>query len=698
MTSRRSSSRTETPEPLHAGPADDPDEYELYVQFPPAEGSQGKVYLARHKVARRWHACALKVRHRFPDESNEVAETAVRQWINQSVDAAECEHPGLVPVLDAFVGPSPHPRGEQPRGEDLYFVTKWQDGLVLHDWRHSRRSWLGAALDRLGLAGTARNLRALLHPPARMLLRPIVQVAGGLDCLHEHGLVHGDVKPSNIIVHRNRGVLVDYGSLLRIDRRPIAGTVDYAAPPEYRGQAAGDLFSLGCVAFFLLSGQSPTVNGAPRSGPDVAGMLGALERNPLVREIPEVRLLMREALQPSGRTLAPGAVGQWASALHLAAAGRAAPLERLRARWSFWYLRTLVSRLVGALPRGLPLPPRSVWITVVALAVAAWGALVAGVERFALAAGAASLLLWWLLRGPRSRLVLAVGALVLIALVGSVLRVASWVDDAPPPVAPDGGQVVDPPRGDGTDTPFQSGATDLPGPVLLSDAALDGRGESEFRELPSESDGLTIGVERYAYTGTAEGITVSVELTASNEGTADVSMATRGDPPAFVLLVSGSVPEPWYQAEVSGAMLGFRVTGAGLLSSPIERADVLAVPPALGSQGLPYGANPVERWETAWNGSPLVAGSRRGGREGTDDRLTFSVPAPDEGTIRLVGIAYLGRDGDARVFAASDRWGNEGDPYTYQVPGDAVHEDDLRPDECVGDPVSGNPYRPVVPC
>src|SRR5947199_4003642 len=111
----------------------------------------------------------------------------------------------------------------------------------------------------------------LLRDRGRLDVEQAVEVVGqacrGLDYAHRNGVVHRDVKPGNLLVSEAEVVkLADFGIARATDQSSITqvgsvlGTAAYLAPEQARGEEAGpraDIYSLGVVAYQLLSGRLP---------------------------------------------------------------------------------------------------------------------------------------------------------------------------------------------------------------------------------------------------------------------------------------------------------------------------------------------------------------------------------------------------------------------------------------------------------
>lgn len=163
------------------------------------------------------------------------------------------------------------------------------------------------------------------------LRRVLPSLLDALAFLHAHGVVHCDLKPSNVLVARDGTVkLLDFGVLAELSSSThdaaVAGTPAYLAPERIRGEPATpatDLYALGCTIFEVLTGRPPfvgttsTVLAAHASeppprvldlAPDIPEDLDALCRALMAKEPserPTISALRREgpALSPLARTL-----------------------------------------------------------------------------------------------------------------------------------------------------------------------------------------------------------------------------------------------------------------------------------------------------------------------------------------------------------------------------------------------------------
>lgn len=118
---------------------------------------------------------------------------------------------------------------------------------------------------RLVSGGTLAELIAGGTLTAGRTLHVVRQVADALDFAHGAGVVHGDVKPRNVLVDEGDvAYLADFGLATAVSQVASApaspGTIDYSAPERLRGEPptpSADLYALACVLFECLTGVAP---------------------------------------------------------------------------------------------------------------------------------------------------------------------------------------------------------------------------------------------------------------------------------------------------------------------------------------------------------------------------------------------------------------------------------------------------------
>jgi len=197
------------------------------------QGGMGVVYRARHGLLRRETAIKLLP----PEELGEEGEARFEREVRAT---AALSHPNTVTIFDY---------GQTPDGQ-LYYAMELLDGATL-----TRVVELCGPL-----------------PPGRVA-RILAQAADALTEAHEVDFVHRDIKPDNVLLTRQGGVLdfvklVDFG-LVKEQRAPedsavtakntILGTPLYMAPELIRADleldGRADLYALGAVGYYLLTGE-----------------------------------------------------------------------------------------------------------------------------------------------------------------------------------------------------------------------------------------------------------------------------------------------------------------------------------------------------------------------------------------------------------------------------------------------------------
>lgn len=154
-------------------------------------------------------------------------------------------------------------------------------------------------------AGAAWLAMECLHG-ARAALTPSTfrQLLLALAHLHANGIVHGDVKPANLLAARDgSAVLADFGIACKTGQGGARGTPRYMAPEQWRGQSLdgrADLFAAGAVLFELVAG-----------GPVFAGTPFEVMQQILRGAVPATGTpydaLLRRALAPAARERFPSA-------------------------------------------------------------------------------------------------------------------------------------------------------------------------------------------------------------------------------------------------------------------------------------------------------------------------------------------------------------------------------------------------------
>src|SRR4051812_4269268 len=207
-------------------------DYELLEEI--GRGGQGVVFRARQKSLNR--VVALKV----ISLGQWASRAHLRRFRLEAEAAAKLEHPGIVPI---------HEVGE--RDGSCYFSMKFVEGGQLDEV--VRREPM----------------------PIRRAVEFIAKVVRIVHYAHEHGILHRDIKPGNILLDaKGEPHLTDFGLARLVESESsvtqtldVLGTPSYMAPEQAVGNNAAvssvtDVYGLGAVLYQLITGQPPFAGGA----------------------------------------------------------------------------------------------------------------------------------------------------------------------------------------------------------------------------------------------------------------------------------------------------------------------------------------------------------------------------------------------------------------------------------------------------
>ncbi|PYL73699.1 MAG: hypothetical protein DMF22_00855, partial [Verrucomicrobia bacterium] len=206
-------------------------DYELLEEI--GRGGQGVVYRARQKSLNRTVALKLIGLGKWSSTPH------LKRFRHEAEAAASLEHPQIVPIYEI---------GE--RDGSCYFSMKFVEGGRLDEVAQTEPM-------------SARRAAELL-----------VKIARTVQFAHEHGILHRDIKPGNILLDKNgEPHLTDFGLARLIEQEStitnsfdVLGTPSYMAPEQAAGHtkeltAAADVYSLGAVFYQMLTGEPPFAGG-----------------------------------------------------------------------------------------------------------------------------------------------------------------------------------------------------------------------------------------------------------------------------------------------------------------------------------------------------------------------------------------------------------------------------------------------------
>ncbi|HET7131327.1 MAG TPA: serine/threonine-protein kinase, partial [Gammaproteobacteria bacterium] len=195
------------------------------------QGSTGRVFLSHDPYYGR--DVAIKLYNIENEEDEQKARVTRKMFFNEAQMMGRLQHPNILPIYDA---------GEE--NGSYYVVTEHVHG--------------------------ARTLAAYCRPDNLLRIDDVVEivfkVAKGLHYAHGRGVIHRDVKPSNIMLTLDNDVrVIDFGIAIIKDSdvsriEGIAGSPSYMSPEQVQSAEItprSDLYSLGAVMYELLTGYRP---------------------------------------------------------------------------------------------------------------------------------------------------------------------------------------------------------------------------------------------------------------------------------------------------------------------------------------------------------------------------------------------------------------------------------------------------------
>src|SRR5436190_5663770 len=202
--------------------------YEIIEEI--GRGGMGVIYRARQRHSRR-----IVALNRVLTYHADSHETLVR-FRREAEAAASLDHPNILPI---------------------YEVNETEEGLPFFSMK-------------LATGGSLRTAGSALRNDPRECMRLIAKVARAIDHAHQHGILHRDLQPGNVLLDaRGEPMVSDFGLAKWLNQESnltrtltSLGTPGYIAPEQAEGSSfspATDIYSLGAILFNLLVGRPPFV-------------------------------------------------------------------------------------------------------------------------------------------------------------------------------------------------------------------------------------------------------------------------------------------------------------------------------------------------------------------------------------------------------------------------------------------------------
>jgi serine/threonine protein kinase/TolB-like protein/Tfp pilus assembly protein PilF len=235
--------------------------YEILEEI--GRGGMGVIYRARQQHSRRIVAVKRMLAHQVSSHGT------LARFRREAEAVASLDHPNILPI---------------------YEISESEDGLPFFSMKYAT-------------GGSLRGAAPTLREKPRECVRVVIKVASGIAYAHSKGVLHRDLQPGNILLDENGEPMVsDFGLAKWLNETSdltrtleTLGTPGYIAPEQAECRSAdltsaADVYSLGAILFYLVTGQPPFVGpnvlhvihqaaatAAPRLGSLVPSLDGDLE-------------------------------------------------------------------------------------------------------------------------------------------------------------------------------------------------------------------------------------------------------------------------------------------------------------------------------------------------------------------------------------------------------------------------------------
>lgn len=213
--------------------------YELYKRM--ANNKMEEIWIGRDPQSRSY--AIIKVFYTTLHTDSD----AMLQFRQQVEQVADLHHPNIARIYDLSIIPSQNP--DSQFASMICLVTEYVEGQSLAEYMQNTPS------------------RGKMRPGAEamQIFAPLGQA---IDYAHQHGVIHGNLKPTNILLRKDseaggqpgEPVLTDFGFLKLLETRGGTASPFYLAPEQVRGQPAierSDTYSLGVILYEFCTGVLP---------------------------------------------------------------------------------------------------------------------------------------------------------------------------------------------------------------------------------------------------------------------------------------------------------------------------------------------------------------------------------------------------------------------------------------------------------